>query len=343
MPASLTFAPARAASARRLRARPSQARRDWMHLEAHRDCDEFLNGRGQSAVNGQPSSPVLLRYPRHGHVLYLEVGAAVRGPTCVFEDGDAVPASARGADGALAPSALGQMPVFRRLHVIPARAGRLLRFAGDAMHAVPRPFDAYLARGEPAITRGFGAEGPELRRQVLLFNLWEHGPPLELEPVAARGEGASALERAARCRDRASWRDAPRARVRPARLGIWPPAAAAAVPLLVSMLGPAYRRGYSSRVFCVRAPPAVRQALGEHETHSVVELDRATNLLLCAGRLALRLTARRRQQRQGVEPARLRSELEAAQQLGADDAGGSDRSDDDDDVSVYERPVIKGI
>lgn len=266
------------------------ARQNWMHLEAHRDCDEFLNGRARE----RGGRGAVLRYPRSGHVLYLDVGPDVRGPTCVFVDRAArdVPTSpcptATGAAAAeLEPTALRLLPVFSSMEIMPAVSNRLLRFPGECMHGVPRPFDAYLRGGaaageEAATTRGFGEEGARMRRQVLLFNVWEGAPPADVHPAGERGAGGG--DGGPRCAPLAEWRPVRRVRVRPG-FRLWPPAAAEAVPLLVSMLGPAHRRGYRSRVFCARAPPAVRAALREAEAHSVVELDWFANLLV---RVALR-------------------------------------------------------
>ncbi|KAG8457168.1 hypothetical protein KFE25_004385 [Diacronema lutheri] len=247
------------------------ARASWMHLEAHRDCDEFLNGEAFRTAGGLAARPVLatLRYPLHAHVLYLDVGADVLGPTCVFDDCEPrdVPTSPAAADAcnaeALRPVALQLLPVFRRMHVVPAS-------------------------GEAATTRGYGDEGAALSRQVLLFNLWAGGPPLDVVP-AAHQAGAGADADAPRCAPLGAWRPVRRQFVRPAAQ-LWPPAPALAVPLLVSMLGPRWRRGYHSRVFCARAPRAVRAALGERSLHSVVELDWFANLVVRIALLSSRMS-----------------------------------------------------
>ena len=49
---------------------------------------------------------------------------------------------------------------------VPAVEGRLLRFQGDALHAVPRPADVYWTHVDGLPDR------PETQRSVLLFNLW---------------------------------------------------------------------------------------------------------------------------------------------------------------------------
>jgi len=117
------------------------ARAEWMHLAAHSDVDEYLQKR-----SGE------LRHPNFGHVLYIDVGDEVRGPTCVFA-GD-------------------------QLISVPAVAGRVLRFEGDLAHAVPEPSDVWF--------RSFVSKQPHTparRRSVVLFNTWDE-PPLDvpLEP-----------------------------------------------------------------------------------------------------------------------------------------------------------------
>lgn len=138
-------------------------RNEWRHIEAHADVDEFLAKTGSKQF----------RYPIHGHVLYLQLGEQVRGPTCIFED-------------CISGGDLGSRPEVS-LVTIPAVEGRLLRFPGNLLHAVPRPTDIWLlpfVQGSPDFT-------PVLfERSVVLFNTW-HEPPFgvpkreeELECVA---------------------------------------------------------------------------------------------------------------------------------------------------------------
>ena len=93
------------------------SRTEWRHIEAHRDVDEAL-----AASGGE------LRYPDHGHVLYLSVGHRVQGPTCVWEGGSG---GMGGYGGSMA--------------TVPAVQGRVLRFSGNLPHAVPRPADVWLS------------------------------------------------------------------------------------------------------------------------------------------------------------------------------------------------------
>jgi hypothetical protein len=53
-------------------------REEWIDLEAHKDVDEVL-------AREEPGN---LRYPCHGHVLYLDVGRLVCGPTVLLTEND---------------------------------------------------------------------------------------------------------------------------------------------------------------------------------------------------------------------------------------------------------------
>ena len=157
-------------------------RDEWMNLDAHRDADEVL-----ARTRGR------LRWPEFGHVLYLEVGEQVRGPTLILDDGGRPPLPDRD-ENALPPTTAAPIRAIDRLLVVPAVTGRLLRFVGDRMHAVPRPTLAYL---DPALggsnnvlwTRkrkkagGACDESTIYRRSVLLFNTWVD-PPLNVPRLA---------------------------------------------------------------------------------------------------------------------------------------------------------------
>lgn len=135
-------------------------RQEWRHIEAHADVDEFLAKSGCNQF----------RYPKNGHVLYLQVGEQVKGPTCIFEE------CVSGGD-VVAKSEVS-------LLTIPAVEGRLLRFPGNLLHAVPRPTDIWLlpfVQGSPDFT-------PVLfERSVVLFNTW-HEPPLDVPKLEEKFE-----------------------------------------------------------------------------------------------------------------------------------------------------------
>ena len=118
------------------------------------------------------------RYPKNGHVLYLQVGSSVQGPTCLF------PTCQFGGDLLRKNNNQNnrnndQIPVV----TVPAVPSRLLRFQGDFLHAVPRPFDIWFRK----FVVGVGETEPieEWGRSVILFNTWEeeHDGPLDVLPI----------------------------------------------------------------------------------------------------------------------------------------------------------------
>ena len=128
-------------------------RDSWEHVEAHEDVDEF-----RFEQTGER------RYPTNAHVLYLTTGSAVRGPTCVWARAEEQTGHSRRDFGALA--------------VCPASRGRLLRFDGELMHAVPRPTLRWLppATRSQALSRQGAASREDAIRSVVLFNTWEERP-----------------------------------------------------------------------------------------------------------------------------------------------------------------------
>eukprot|EP00961_Rhodomonas_salina_P060084 806847-Rhodomonas_salina.1 len=143
-------------------------RKEWKNIDAHIDADEFLyREKGK------------LRYPFTGHVLYLDVGSSVAGPTCLWH---------QTADN-----------VYDSMVAVPAVAGRVLRFGGDLLHAVPRPTLRFLS-GSMA---GLSSKGPDFRRSVVLFNTWNEAPANvpESENESGNDGGTSCL-----CNPKSSWR-----------------------------------------------------------------------------------------------------------------------------------------
>ncbi len=146
-------------------------RSEWRHILAHTDMDGkhikkistqmmvllllYLASRvegWEKQTSQSPSTP--LRHPETGHVLYLQVGEFVRGPTVVWN-------VTRGGD-------LIAGNVYEMISV-PAVPGRLLQFQGTALHAVPRPSDVYWTHQED----GNAPYDTSLDlRSVLLFNTW---------------------------------------------------------------------------------------------------------------------------------------------------------------------------
>lgn len=150
------------------------ARQEWRSIEAHADVDEF-RAKEEDASSEAPDFAALgpdgYRYPKFGHVLYLQVGSEVRGPTCVWPDrrsggellkkGDQTCESSQDADQI-------------ELLIVPAVSGRLLRFPGSALHAVPRPHNLWFL----PFVMGSAVHEPveEYGRSVILFNIWDEAP-----------------------------------------------------------------------------------------------------------------------------------------------------------------------
>ena len=129
-------------------------REEWINLDAHRDVDEFL-----ARYDGK------LRCPNNGHILYFDIGSEALGPTAFF----------------LEESKNSQVARINELVIVPAKAGRLTRFGGDMIHAVPRPTYAYLDPEDGGTnteiwTRRRDQKDDRFRRSVLLFNTWDTPP-----------------------------------------------------------------------------------------------------------------------------------------------------------------------
>ena len=167
-------------------------------MEVHRDVDEALCRSHKVGGVGVQICPT------NGHVLYLDVAPGVRGPTCVWEEEPDVSgaaelkAKASGGDPrAGAPRDLHQ------LHVVPAVAGRLLRFDGASLHSVLGP-NCDLLEG-PA-----GQGSGSVRRAVILFNTWRTDPPglpSPKDPAAPKAvEALAALAERPACEPASTWR-----------------------------------------------------------------------------------------------------------------------------------------
>ena len=158
-----------------------------IHIDVHADVDEL-----QLLQDGR------IRCPQFGHVLYLLVGYQnpqssnnndestndhsrfkIVGPTCVF------------------PSKLGGWSTHHEkepsntIVTVPAVQGRVLRFPGSAMHAVPKPAHRFLMSDEEErvlleqqeqlinIGGDDDEEGDDtfIQRSVILFNTWAREIP----------------------------------------------------------------------------------------------------------------------------------------------------------------------
>lgn len=153
----------------------------WCSHVLHRDIDEMLF-----------QEQALVRFPRHGHVLYLHNDPHLTeqggGQTVVLEDFSST------ANG-------------RKLYVVPPRQGRLLRFRGDLLHGVPRPAFEYFLRDqgvedvrsalkhlpvhdsdyhEPADFNCDPSAHSLTKRSVVLFNTWDDCAPVPVTLSEAR-------------------------------------------------------------------------------------------------------------------------------------------------------------
>lgn len=199
-------------------------RQRWMHIGAHADIDEW---RPKSAPDA------CVRYPASAHVLYLDVGRCVRGPTCVWEGDDA------------SPFAGGMV-------VVPAVTGRVLRFEGSLQHAVPRPADVWLDANP---VRECGSQ-EDFIRSVVLFNTWEE-PPHGIGQRNDVDDRRVPSPKLVRCMPRAAWR-----KIAPAM----PPAARAqdAGVMRLQLLGDTARRdGRDDALDLPVNRGLVRSAIGE--------------------------------------------------------------------------------
>ena len=249
----------------------------WAHVSMHRDIDEARSRYGD------------YHYPTNGHVLYLDIGTKVAGPTVVMWR----PSAAGSGSGMVA--------------TVPAVRGRVLRFNGSLLHAVPRPHDAWLLASQgltPGPEREYGLyepHAPERRRDVLLFNVWaerppmglERGDPTELDPLLLAEPAASWAERELRVLAETGEREVAAASP-PSKL-----ASSKLVPstppskLAIDMMGDCVRRGRDERqlelttsVGAVAAAFASAHAPIAFPVHTTADIDAGTMSVSCRQMLA---------------------------------------------------------
>jgi hypothetical protein len=224
-------------------------RDEWMNLEAHRDVDELLARKDQ-----------ILRTPNNGHVLYISVGSEVAGPTVILRDADADPT--KNPDGR-----------FDKITLAPAVSGRLLRFDGNLMHAVPRPPLAYLdpedggsnlelwVRRKPV--RDDDPEKTVFRRSVLLFNTWNDAPvDVQREPQvpAFSSQEESSSDTALACNTFGQWEPQYEQNTEASN----DTENSHQIHLKIGLLGDAQRRGRDSRYLHLMAPVGIKAAFLRH-------------------------------------------------------------------------------
>ena len=120
-------------------------RQEHLNLEAHADVDEVWFERSckrrMNDANG-------FRYPSIGHVLYLTKPTLGIGPTCVFP-----PKVVRSSDDDANQQNDNNGSVLitdeiESVVTIPAVPGRVLRFPGSALHAVPKPANVWFSQND---------------------------------------------------------------------------------------------------------------------------------------------------------------------------------------------------
>lgn len=234
-------------------------RQEWRSIEAHADVDEFLAKAQDADGTGATAS---YRYPNKGHVLYLQVGSQVSGPTCIFPDrqsgGDLLRPKQGGTDGKAVD-----------VVTVPVVPGRLLRFQGDFLHAVPRPTDHWLIK----FVQGAPKHDPEEEwgRSVVLFNTWDE-PPLEVPVDSTPADDVQAGD--ALCAKRSEWSNV-FSLSSAQNEGICPTNkdSAEGLSAKIWLLGNQRRRDHLMRTLKLAAPEHLRAALYEAATVSHVLLE----------------------------------------------------------------------
>ncbi len=146
------------------------SRDEHINIDTHADIDEV-----------QLMDENVIRCPKMAHVLYLQVEDDLRGPTCVFLDKRKGWGSK---EDEISPT---DYKSSIDLVVTPAINGRVLRFPGDSMHAVPCPADRWFLNideqndlvkesvDEDSDNDDYDDEFRE--RSVILFNTWSEAGP----------------------------------------------------------------------------------------------------------------------------------------------------------------------
>jgi hypothetical protein len=134
------------------------------------------------------------RHPVKGHVLYLQKGTEVNGPTVGFSNitcgGEIY--SSYGAN--------------QEMLVVPFQPGRLLQFDGELLHAVPRPADLWM---HPIMEKLIHDPPSTYGRSVILFNLWNEPSPAGLEFTNASTLHTEQVSHHYRANPKLQWKQAP--------------------------------------------------------------------------------------------------------------------------------------
>lgn len=215
----------------------------WMLVRAHQDMDEAYAEHMKK--NGKAGYGDKLRHPETGHVLYLKVGSQVRGPTVVFNE-------TRGGDFSEDPS---------EMVVVPAVEGRLTRFKGNMLHAVPRPAQIFWT-----LRQDSDSQAPDFQRSVLLFNLW----PMEKEKpqgIVISDPDENDFEMTHTCQSKEQWKEFP---VEPL-----PSDPSVISKFMIPLMGDAERRGTDSAVAKLQTQTEAKQAFAEKTkvTSAIVRIE----------------------------------------------------------------------
>ncbi len=239
-------------------------RQEWRHIEAHADVDENLAKEQDKDLALSSSSEIPFRFPKNGHVLYLKVGSEVKGPTCLF------PNKSSGGD-LLDPK---NDDEDMDLVIVPAVEGRLLRFDGTFLHAVPRPADLWFlsfVQGAPQYT-------PEETwgRSVILFNTWYDDPPKKV-PLDEKSTLVDNVDiKTAKINNISNWDEvfSYDATVTNQEEVCHDHNPKSSKPAKIWLLGNERRRNYKLRTIKLNASENIRELLAEKHTVSRIKLSR---------------------------------------------------------------------
>jgi hypothetical protein len=143
------------------------SRQEYINMDTHCDLDEYTLDEHET-----------VRCPEWAHILYLVVQPNTTAPTCIF------PKKQGGWMTSLEEHDESVATILD-LVVIPAVPGRLVRFPGNAMHAVPKPPHRwFMSQEEEALLRqqqqaeeNVDSDVDRMDRSVILFNCWSNESP----------------------------------------------------------------------------------------------------------------------------------------------------------------------
>ena len=252
------------------------ARQEWRSIEAHADVDEFRAKEEDSSSEASAIAamgPHGYRYPKFGHVLYLQVGSEVRGPTCVWpgrrSGGELLKKANDGGDETCTQVSSQDEKI--ELLIVPAKDGRLLRFPGSALHAVPRPHNLWFL----PFVMGSAVYEPEEEwgRSVILFNVWTNEAPTGVSLNIGKGHRGDDIDANnggsdydLQCNAKSDWnanqiQDIGQDTYEAKAAKIW-------------LLGNERRRDHQLRTIKISAPEATQDALAEETVVSRVWMHR---------------------------------------------------------------------